>query len=144
MSQIVLSNPSRLWVPVISLGLVGLMFGPAMALSPSLNADPVRFGLGLSVMLISMLWLALSAWRAPFRASISSDEIRVDRLMRSRSCGPVDVVWWQFAVPEGAPTRTAPSTNALLMLRLADGTRFRAEVTAEQAAAVADILGRQA
>lgn len=136
---IVLRNPGRLVVPLVTAALVVLMFVPPLLLVDLRRGHPIKLGIGISLLLLCALWLARSAWRAPFELAVG-DGLTIRRLMRQQRYDVGDVRRWFFSVPDGPPTADAPGTNALLTIVFADRTRFRGEVTAAEAARIAAML----
>ncbi len=138
-ASIVLTNRARVITPLVTLAVLALMFGPVLVFSARIADDPIKFGIGSTILSVAGLMFAVSAWNAVFEIEIG-DEIVTRRLLRKSTYALTDVKQWRFAVPDGPPTQAVPAGNAMLMLKLRDGTHFRGEVNREQAARIATIL----
>lgn len=139
---IVIRNASRLWMPLLTSVAIVVLFAPPIALGfIDRGATPAAVA-GTLVFAASAAWFARSAWRAPVELRLG------DELAIARPRGRVDrydaraIGRWWFGVPDGPPTQSPPTSNALLMLALADGTRFRGEVTSDEARRVAAWIAR--
>jgi hypothetical protein len=140
---ITLRNPSRFLVPFISLALIAVMYVPVIAMTSTDHGDGhLRYALGTTAFLFCMAWLGYSGLRAPHTATINSAGIAVKRVLGSWQYELADVVSWSFARDGAVPSQTPPDTNGLLMLRLRDGTKFRAEVTRDEAVQLTTMLPR--
>lgn len=134
MTPIQLHNPTRLWVPLITLGCVLVMFLPLAALGTADAGLHGKAWIGVAAFGLLVVWLLRSAAVAPIRLTIDGDGLALRRTIGGRVYSAGDVRDWQFTRPDGPPTRDAPATNALLNVRFYDGARFRGEVTREEAA----------
>ena len=132
-----LSNPMRYLVPIGTALLALVMFIPPIVL---VHASNTRTFAGVLMLVGIVLWLIRSAWRAPFEMTIQSAGLAVRRWSGDRHYTLKRVRKWWFAVPDGPPTKVAPATNGVLYVVLDDRTRFRAEVTADEATRIATIL----
>ena len=141
---VVLRNPSRLWTPLLTCAAIVVLFAPPIALGfVDRGATGASVG-GAIFFAASAAWFARSAWRAPIELRLADgDALTIGRPRRVDRYAAADVAHWSFGVPDGAPTQSAPATNALLMLALRDGTRFRGEVTSDEARRIAAWLGRR-
>lgn len=137
--EIVLRNPARAIVPAATGALTLVMFLPPLLLNALHSSAPLKAVLGAVAVLVTGVYFLHAAWKVPIearivngitirrRSGVSHHEIRAVRK-------------WFFAVPDGLPTQSSPQTNALLQLWMEDGTHFRGEVTAEEAAILAALL----
>lgn len=135
-TPITLTNRTRFLSPAITFALCMVMFGPLLALT-YFDGPTAKTVTGATVFLLCIVWCGISALRAPHTLTIDGGSLRIHRMRRETTYSIADIADWYFSIPDGLPTRSPPSTNALLQLKLADRTRFRAEVTAEEAAIVA-------
>lgn len=139
-TPITLVNRTRLLSPLWTFVLCTLMFGPLLVMAVSRYSTP-RVLIGSAAFGLMIAWCAVAALRAPYAMTIDGESVRVRRGLRKEKRSPLaDVRRWFFSIPDGLPTQAAPTTNALLSLKLADGTRFRAEVTADEAGVIAGWL----
>ena len=132
-----LSNPMRYIVPIGTALLALLMFIPPLAFATIGGGKMI---VGIAILILSVLWLLRSAWRAPFEMTIEPAGVAVRRWSGERRYEAGRVRKWWFAIPDGKPTNTPPATNGVLYVVLDDRTRFRAEVTAEEARDLARLL----
>lgn len=139
MNSITLSNRQRLTVPAASLAIVVVTFVPAIVLSGRENVSPITFTVGCVIFAAAVWSLAWSMFRAPFEMTIGPT-IEVKRLRRRSQFDRKAVTDWTFIHPDGGPSRKPVTTHGLILIRLADGTRFRAEVNADEARAAAELL----
>lgn len=143
MNAITLRNPSRFLVPFISLGLIAVMYVPVIVMTSTDHGDGhVRYALGTTAFLFCMAWLGYSGLRAPHTATIDSAGVAMKRVLGSWRYETDDIVSWSFARDGAPPSQTPPDSNGLLMLRLRDGTKFRAEVTHDEAVQLTTMLPR--
>lgn len=141
MEAITLRNPSRVLVPFISLGLLAVMYVPVIVMTATDHGDThLRFVLGSAAFLFCLAWLGYSGLRAPHTATIDTSGISVRRVLGSWRYECSDVAAWSFARDGAKPDQSLPEANALLMLRLRDGTKFRAEVTQQEASTLRSLL----
>ena len=142
-APIVIRNPMRFWVPLITAALMVVMFAPPFALGWRDRGATWPAIAGVAFFAICAAWFARSAWRAPIELTFA-DGLTIRRPRRSDRHAGDDVKRWTFALPEGPPTQGAPGTNALLILSLRDGTHFRGEVTSDEGRAIAAWFRRHA
>lgn len=142
-TSITLRNPSRMLVPLISLTIVSVMYTPVIAMTSTDHGDGhLRFALGTTAFLFCMAWLVYSGFRAPHTAVIAADGLTVSRILGTKRYEPSQVASWSFARDGAPPDQTPPDPNGLLLLRLKDGTKFRAEVTRGEAESLIALLPR--
>lgn len=134
---IILANPMRYFVPIgTAIGAV-IMFVVPVVLA---GITGIKVSVGAGVLLVCVLWLFRSAYRAPHGLRLDKKTLTIERLAGPRDYAFADVRKWWFAIPDGPPTQSPPATNGVLYLTLTDSTRFRGEVSAEQAAEIARML----
>lgn len=131
------SNPMRYLVPAGTAALAVVMFLIPVAF---VRISTLQASVGALFLVACVLWLLRSAWKAPHALAVEEDAATVRSLSGERRFPLRDIRSWRFAVPDGPPTQSAPQTNAVLYITFADGTRFRGEVTADEASALAVIL----
>lgn len=140
---IILRNPARFTVPLVTAIVLLLMFLPPLivniASAGDASRDPTKAIIGAVILLLSVAGFAYSAWKAPVEARIG-ESITLRRAFRAREYPLTRIRKWFFAVPNGTPTQKSPNTNALLHLVMDDRTYFRGEVSAEDAVDVAHRL----
>lgn len=127
-----LQNKQRLMIPLVCLPIVTLLFVPFFLLIDMNDVEPAQFALGISSFILLFGWLIISAWRAPFEASIGPT-ITIRKLMREKSYRHEMVRRWRFLHPNALPSQEAPAVHGLIEIKLNDGTTFKAEVNHEQA-----------
>lgn len=135
-NEIVIRNPSRRIVPIGIAACIVVMFVPPLVLSAVHSAEALKAIVGAIAMLLLAGWFLHSARNAPVEMRVSQDAVTV-RSVKESHYALSQIRRWFFAVPRGLPTQSAPDTNALLVLQLEDGVRFRGEVTAQEAAVLA-------
>jgi hypothetical protein len=139
---LVLDDKPRLIVPLISLAIVGVMFLPVVVM---VMLDPRQtlagYWIGAAVMIVSILALLFRALKAPYRLTVSRAQLRIDRVWSPGVYTIADIAEWKIAQADKLPQQAAPKVNGLLLLKLADGTRFRSEITREQAIRWIAIVG---
>jgi hypothetical protein len=132
-----LSNPMRYLVPIgTAVGAI-VMFMVPVAVA---GIADTKVAIGSAALLVIVAWLFRSAWRAPHALRLDDGTLAIARLSGERAYGFADVRKWWFAVPNGPPTQSPPATNGVLYVVLADSTRFRGEVTSDEAVQVARVL----
>lgn len=132
-----LSNPMRYLSPA-GTALLGLvMFVPPIALA---DEHGVKVIAGAAGLIFILAWLLFAAWRAPFELSIDRSRLVLRRWSGSTAYDIARVRKWWFAIPDGPPTTSPPPTNGVLYVVFDDRTRFRAEVTADEARQIAATL----
>lgn len=136
---VILRNTSRVIIPASIGVLVLVMFVPPLVLHALESSAPAKSIMGAVAVLLVAIYYGYSAVRAPMEARFD-DGIRIRRLVKESHYELSQVRKWFFAVPSGSPTQSSPRSNALLQLWMQDGTHFRAEVTAEEAACLAATL----
>lgn len=143
MNALTLTNRQRLLAPVISAAIVAVVFVPVIVAVGFDDIDPVRYGLGISIVLIAWVLLVRSAFSAAFEISLdpTSRRIRVRKLLRTVNYEFDDVRSWVFFHPRNMPpSRVPPQPNGLVLIKLADKTKYRGEVTQAQADEIARML----
>ncbi|MFT3787725.1 MAG: hypothetical protein QM770_16405 [Tepidisphaeraceae bacterium] len=131
--MVILTNLSRVAVPLISLLLVAVMYVPVFAITSIDHGNAhVTYALGTTFFLLCAGWMGFSGLKAPYRAELSAGGVTVRRLLGERVFASTSIAAWSFARPDAPPTQAPLDTNGLLMLKFVDGSKFRAEVTAEQ------------
>ena len=143
-NAIVLRNPSRLWVPLLTFAAVVVMFAPPIALGFRSNGAGVATIAGTVLFALSAASLLRTAHRAPISLTIDGDALVVGRPRRVDRYGGDRVKRWTFSVPDGPPSRGPPATNAMLVVTFDEGTTFRGEVTSDEGRAVAAWFARRA
>jgi hypothetical protein len=144
-NAITLRNPSRVLVPLISLGLVALMYVPVLVMTTTDHGEGhIRYALGTTAFLFCMAWLGYSGLRAPHTAVIEPSGLTLRRILGTWRYEPGELVSWSFARDGAPPDQTPPDPNGLLMLRMRDGSKFRAEVTRDEAVALIAMLPKTA
>jgi hypothetical protein len=132
-----LSNPMRYLVPIGTAVFAAVMFVTPVMLA---GIDNRKVAIGTAALIFCVLWLIRSAWRAPHELTLDQSGADVRRLSGSRHYALSQVSKWWFAIPDGPPTQLPPASNGVLYVVLDDRTRFRAEVTADEASRIAGIL----
>lgn len=142
-NEIIVSNPSRRVVPAAIAASLVVMFLPPLLFAFFESGEPGKAAAGAAGVMILACWFAYRAFRAPIEARFgpSGLALRGSRTLHYEMSQLRD---WFFAVRVGPPTRAAPGTNALINLTMRDGTRFRGEVTSDEATRLADWLPRAA
>lgn len=137
MTALRLDNPMRYLVPVgTALGAIVMFIAPVVVA----GVNDRKVAIGAAVLLLCVLWLLRSAWRAPYAMILDVAGARVLRWSGERQYAFTQFRKWWFAIPDGPPTKVPPPDNGILYAVLDDGTRFRAEVTADQATHVVSLL----
>jgi hypothetical protein len=142
-APLTLTNRQRLLAPIISAAIVAVAFVPVIVAVGFDDVDPVRYGLGISIVLLAWVLLVRSAFRAAFEITLdpTARRIRVRKLLRTLSYDFEDVRSWTFFHPLNMPpSRVPPHPNGLVLIKLADKTKYRGEVTKAQADQIAAML----
>jgi hypothetical protein len=127
----------RFLVPAGTAAFVIAMFVAPVLIS---GIRGTKVAIGAAVMVVCVLWLFRSAWRAPHTLRMSDRGFAIERFSGRGIYAFTDIRKWWFAIPNAPPTQSPPATNGVLYLVLADSTRFRGEVTSEEAARIAEWL----
>ncbi len=136
---VVIRNSSRWLVPTGIAASVLVMFVPPLALSAVHSTEPAKAIAGAVAVTLTGLYFIYSALFAPVEARIG-ERITVHRPAKESHYELSQIRRWFFAIPNGLPTQSAPGTNAMLHIMLQDRTHFRGEVTADEAAQLAERL----
>ena len=137
-----LRNDGRLWVPLLTAAAIVVMFAPPIALgflATGASRGPVAGALTFAA---SAAWFLRAAWRAPMALTADGDALLVSRPRRADRFDASRIKRWAFTIPDGAPTRDPPTTNALLVVTFDEGTTFRGEATSDEARAIAAWFAR--
>jgi hypothetical protein len=130
---VTLKYPLRVISPLATAVLGSVMFLPPLVLADWSGPFRIQVTLGVAILLGTIALFVRSGFRAPFEMRFEPGGLYVRRLLRETRYELADVASWRFAVPNAPATQAPPPENGVLFVTFTDRTRFRAEVTHEEA-----------